>query len=542
MGVRVTRTLEFLPDPFRILMNEFATILALNNDLVSKLNSGFTKINPRQQLLEDKYWASVTAPASKNEKGEYNTDPLQTFLLYGSTRSGKTVGTIRVILKLLLMYPGSRALGVRRTYTELWDSLFPSIQEVLDRCNIPYTTRRDPPGFYFPNGSCWILRSAERADRTGEGKIDNLGGMEFDIAMMEEADELKELYYTTLVGRMSGKHVPRRAIFIVENPPSYEHWTYQMFFPNDTPVDDPNMHPMHFPTEDNLDNLPEGYLQNMEDKLKDFPTLYQKFRKGLFGPSATGKPIFKGIFSHDIHVNDGPITWNKNLPIIRSWDFGWRRPAVVLCQDDPDTQQIRFLRASMGHNTLLKNFAQKQITIHKNLFPGAKYRDICDIAGKRRSDVSPKSQVEVLEGLGLNLEMSYTKVEYGLNLMSDQLGTLLPGHRKSDPRPAMLFCPRGCSTLIDAFSFGYTQVDEQSHSRIGTRDELKPYKDGYYEHVMDCTRYIMVLIREITARTVPKQYERKIWRKVTPEGYFETTTSGRKKKGPKYKFGKRDQY
>lgn len=535
---REVKTLEYFPEPERIVFREFADLLSANNRLVTKFHKGWTKPNPKQVALRDTYW----------EYSGLDDDPVQTFLLYGSTRSGKTVGTIALIIELLLTYPGTRALGVRRTYTELWDSLIPSVEEFLERCGFEpkkdFTIRREPPGIYFANGSCWIFRSAEKADKAKEGKADNLGGMEFAVAMMEEANELKIGYYNTLVTRLSQQTLPARAIFIVENPPDNKHWTWTKFAVDSNTIQcdvdgnvpkefkaNSNYHAFHFPVEDNEENLPKGYIKSLEEEFAQFPHLLNKFRYGLFSPTVVGHPIFQHIFNRNLHVNEGPIKFDKRWPIIRTWDFGFRRPAVVLCQDNPETGQITWLRATLGHNELLESFAKRQIHIHKQMYQNAKFRDICDQSGKRRSDLSVKNHVDVLKGLGLSPEYKFTLIEYGINLMQDLLATILPGGE-----PAMKFDPLWASELIDAFHFGYTQDEEHK------TDEIKPVKDMYYEHVMDCARYATVMIRELTSSKTRRPSVNRMYRTLKPGQYVEEVrkVSGYgSRKGPRYGFGKR---
>ena len=537
MAWKTVQTDQFFPTPEGLLYNEIASLMSMNEDLAGKLYASFWDVprelvgspNPRQDYLRNDYYKK-----SKENEG----DKILTYLLYGATRSGKTDGVIALFLDILLSYPGTRALGVRRTYTQLVDSLIDSVAgpgKFLDRMGYEkggdYELRGgDRPGLYFKNGSSWVFRSSERANKAGEGKADNIGGTEYDLVLLEEADEIQEMYYSTIVGRMSGKSAPARGIFIVENPPSEDHWTYNRFFKDRK--DDPrgNYLAIHFPTEDNKRNLPEGYIESLEEEYADSPALYRKFRLGLFTPAIKGRPIFKGYFTRKTHVSQKPLTWNPDQPLWRTWDFGFRRPAMVVAQEDKQTGQIKWLRCHMGNEELLMPFARKMINNCKKWYPNAHFIDMCDQAGKRRSALSEKNEIQVLEGLGLRLKYRYSKIEYGVQLLYQELSYILPGGA-----PAMIFDPNHCGLLIDAFEFGYTQDPDAKD------DVIKPVKDNRHDHVMDCCRYAVVLNREITNQTVPKRVQKRLYRTMTDDGSYEQKVmrelTGRK--GPSYNFGRK---
>lgn len=537
MAWREFRTDEFLPSEHGILYNELASLMEVNESLSGRIYTNFWDMprnvvgspNPRQDYLRDKYFEF----AKQNE-----SDELFISLLYGATRSGKTEGVIALILEILLTHPGCRALGSRRTYTQLQDSLIPSIADPIPTGFLQrkgYVPREDyeirsgdRPGLYFKNGSSWVFRSTDRADKAGEGKADNLGGAQYDLVLLEECDEIDEGYYKTIVGRMSGPAAPARAIFMIENPPSQEHWTYRLFFKDRVADPRSNYFAMHFPTEDNQRNLPPGYIESLEKEYSADPGLYRKFRLGLFTPAIKGKPIFKGYFNRKIHVAPQSLSWNKNMPLWRIWDFGFRHPAMVIGQEDKETGQIKWLRAHLGDDELLAPFAERMLKNCKRWYPDADYIDICDQAGKKRSGLSDKSEVQVLEAMGLRPRYKYSLIEWGIQLLWQELSTLLPGGK-----PAMIFDPHHATILVDAFEFGYTQ-DPNAKS-----DDIRPIKDGNFDHCMDCARYAVVMFRTLTNAKAPKRKMRKNFRKFEPGGeYTNEFTSVGGRKGPRYSFGR----
>jgi hypothetical protein len=494
-------TTEAFPSAEKILYDEMATVLAEVDKFGFYFRSHFVP-NPKQKELHDYYWGQ-------------DDGKLLIVLLYGGTGSGKSVAALSLVMDLLSRFPDTRALGVRHTYDELMDSVFEATESFLKKYRFPYLSKKDPPGFTFPNGSKFLLRSERSTVKPSDkgAKASSLGSTEYSIAYLEEADGISERFFLTVVGRMRQGTLPRPIIILVCNPPTEDHWIYRVFWKNG--LQGRKTHKIHVPIEDNRKNLREGYIEDLEEILAAYPTLYKKFRLGLPGPDARGRPIFQGIFRRDLHVAKKPIEWDPRFPLYRMWDPGWRRPAVLIAQDNLSTGQITFLYAKHGHEQILRSFAQREIQIHKNLFPDAKWKDIADVASRQRRSNSPKSDLDVLRGLGLNVTTEYSLIDYGVALWQDLLCTMLPATPDFPGGPAILIDPVRCSVLIDALEFGYCQ-DETAK-----KDELRPVKDGYYDHIMDCSRYFLVQVRTLEARKVPKRMERKLWRPYEPGRDYE---------------------
>lgn len=477
-------------------MDEIANILQSADDQLYIL---FEQYVPNEKQLEMEQILDRAA----------GTAQVQTILMYGSPGSGKTIGAIKRMVVDANTYPGAHFGVFRRTFTEIFGQLLEPTEEFLRRYQIQYDRRLEPfPQLTFPNGSYIQFRSTEKSNKTKDGKADNLGGLELSGALIDEADSIKEEFFNTLLSsRMRQKLLPCNYLIPSCNPASEDSWLYKRFKPllergPGTFSDGRGWHSVHCPVDVNRKNLPEGYIENMEESLIHSPSLYKKFRLGLFGPAIIGHPVFGEIFSRDWHVASGPIQWNPDLPLYRSWDFGWRRPAVVVAQEDPKTGQITWLWCKHGHNELLHRFARRMLSKLKELFPGAQWRDFCDVDGRKRNPYTEKTQIQILQAFRLSPQATYSLVPYGLNLMADQLTRTI-----ERGRPAMLFDPIGARELADAFEYGYTQEVDN------IRDEIVPVKDGYYEHIMDAARYILVNIREVEARSTPTSYEKnKAWR------------------------------
>jgi PBSX family phage terminase large subunit len=519
------RTSEFFPEPERVAFDEMATLLEFSTKLEKPIQERF-RPNDTQKYHHDKYFESTSSA-------------LQIELLYGGVRSGKTVSAICLFVKLMVKFPGTRGIGVRLTYDELKDSLIPSWIDFLNAMGYEeeehYTQRLDPPGIYFKNGSQIIFRSEKSAKKTKEGKADALGGTAYDFAHLEEADELSENFFLTIIGRLSQGALPHPLICITVNPPSEDHWLHRIFFVETPKGGNANYEAIHFPVEGNAQNLREGYVQELEDNLAKHPTLYKKYRLGQFGPAIKGRPIFGKIFKRHLHVIPEGIEAIRGLPLQRSIDFGYRRPAFVIAQWDPSMGQMRALYARMGHNMLLEQFLKKELPIHKQLFPGFKFEDYCDVEGKKRNPYSDKTQIQICQAHNMDVQCQYTEIAYGLNIMRDALATLC-----DNGEPALVFDGQLCHWLIEGFEFGYTQDEDAKEGA------LKPV-DSDYTHCMDALRYIIIHKLEMMSQKIRKPKERKAYIPMQTGGVYQTFTQkelreldkGKPDRIAGYGFGKR---
>lgn len=527
MAHRVIKTHAFAPDPFAIIAEELATMMEDSEVNARRVYEFFWGIArgqkgaplPKQDLLRDNYFS------------EANLHPgiLQTHFCYGSIRSGKTVGVLAFFTEMMLKYPGTRALGARRTMAELHNSLIHSLEELLTRWQVEYRIRRgDNPHVWFPNGSEWILMSTEKADNQRESKADTLGGIELSLAFLEEANEIKKGFYDTVLGRLSQKGLPARAVFVVENPPPETHWTYREFMQKKRP----GVFSYHFSIEDNRINLGDEYVDSIIERYKDSPTLFKKYYLGEFTPTIEGEPIFRGRFFRSQHVASEPLEFDLKYSIYRCWDFGFLHPAVVLFQDNIEYGQIRVLKSTLGSEETIDKFATRQVNLHKSLYPGARYIEVADVAGRRRSATSPQSELEVLQAVvRAPVSTRYTKIEYGISVINEQLSTITP----ILGQPAIIICPAGANILADAFEFGYTQDPDSK------QDVIKPRRDMLYEHVMDAFRYGVLVCRTVTSQKVQHNPERKLWRMMTGKGSYQEGDLWKAtgSKGPHYGFGRK---
>lgn len=461
-----------------IVWGEIVEQLAKHLDIQKSFRTNFSR-NRKQKEVRELIETSEAPPG----------EPIH-ILLYGSTGSGKSWTGFSEVANILLEYPGVTALAVRRTYDEVDSSIFPKFGEFFDTYDVGYRINKKLHTYYLENGSTLRMTSAEKTARSKVAKADHLGSTEYSVVILEECDEITEEFVDTIPGRLrENKGVERKIVFYICNPPGKGHWLYHKFFVDNDP-DDPksNYRAIHMPVEDNVEYVGQAYIDSLYKSWAHNPSMLQRLAMGQFGPDIKGDPFFNRVFSEKTHVALSYIAenWNRNYPLIRSWDFGWRGMALVVLQDDKDTGQIRIYKDILESKVILDSFADRWLARLDEEFPGARWVDFCDPAGAQHTGLNEKSYIDILRAKGIHPRSQRTAVEYGISIIEEQLRMTVPG--RQGPMPAVFIDPR-CSNVIEALAFGYC------NEKNSINDVIKPVKDGVYDHIMDALRYAFIHIR-----------------------------------------------
>lgn len=149
-------------------------------------------------------------------------------ILAGPFETGKTITTLRKLNALLVKYPGSHALMVRKTHISLMASTVKTWEEKIHRGQVDkpgYGVAKyggERPEFYqYDNGSRLILGGLDQA-----GKFLSA---EFDFIYVNQAEEIALDDWQTLTGRATGRagHAPYPQVMGDCNPGGPQHWILQ---------------------------------------------------------------------------------------------------------------------------------------------------------------------------------------------------------------------------------------------------------------------------------------------------------------------------
>lgn len=410
-------------------------------------------------------------------------------LLYGGAGSGKTSCALAYQLNLLLKYATARALCIRRTSRDLKDTIYKDVIKFLNDFGINFDKNDNNTSIRLENDSEFIMRSDKSLTPGKTNTSRALGGTMFTTALVEEADTVSIETVSAIPHRLRqnvGSEAFRRVIFYTCNPPSKGHWIHDLFFKKHNPDDPASTHrAIHCDIRHNRKYLPVGYIEGVHEEYKDDEGMLARFFDGQFAPDTRGDVMFKQSFNRKIHVAPSPFTadWNKSYPMQRGWDFGHRGNSMVICQDDPDRQQIRVYAAELERFVMFDDFSNRKISWCYRMFPGAIWEDYADPSGNQQTAMG-LSYHDILKSQGINPRSTKEDVAYGITLIAQRLRQLVPGGK-----PEVLLNAEYCQYLIEAFTAGYC------NDKDCLVDEFRPVKDGTYDHVMDAFRYIMIHLR-----------------------------------------------
>lgn len=252
-------------------------------------------------------------------------------LLYGGSRSGKTVEIIEYILIRCLKYPGSKHAVARFSLANarktIWkQTILPMIKPYEKRglCKINLSDA----SIEFSNGSSIQLFGLQ------PDQIDSILGSEFASIFVNEANENRWSAIELLFSRLNDKAVDAegneiKLKFIADlNPTSLSSWDYKFFHLKQNP-ESGEPHPeadriehIRLNPYDNKENLAGDYLQTLEGLGE---TKRKRFLYGEYGNySGLVYDLPQKYRSIDIPVAPFDVS-------ILGLDFGHKHPSVFSC-------------------------------------------------------------------------------------------------------------------------------------------------------------------------------------------------------------------
>jgi hypothetical protein len=216
-------------------------------------------------------------------------------MLYGGSQSAKTSFICYYFQMCALKYPKSTAVICRRRFTHLKATIFlqtfPRMME-LRFGNLAHNPKfvkynsAPPMTATFYNGSTIFFIGLE--DNYNSEKV--LGNT-FSRFEIDEASEIGYSSFSKLTTRLSENRGGLKFGALALNPPTVFHWTYVEFIEKKNPIDKT---PLQLPQcfrklkmnpKDNLENLPDGYIQNLENLSKSDR---DRFLDGTFATTQSG--------------------------------------------------------------------------------------------------------------------------------------------------------------------------------------------------------------------------------------------------------------
>lgn len=196
---------------------------------------------------------------------ELMTGPARHVLLFGGSRSGKTMIILRQIVLRALKAPYSRHCILRRQFTDVRKSI------IMD--TFPKLMRIGFPGFAFhENKSTSVITFPNKSEIWfgGLDKTDKILGNEYATMFFNEISEIGHDQIEVAQSRLAQKCPELINRFFYDcNPPSKSHWSYKLFALKQNPSDNtalvnPNLYDwQRLNPEGNKVNLAEGYIDDV---------------------------------------------------------------------------------------------------------------------------------------------------------------------------------------------------------------------------------------------------------------------------------------
>jgi hypothetical protein len=450
-------------------------------------------------------------------------------IIEGAMRASKTWGCLIKWRMRVDQYPGIPLVMARWKDDDLHNKLIPDYRRVCDLLQLPYgdwNAREEC--FVFPNGSriyALSLKTSEKNSAQSKPRGFTVAGVY--ISQLEEVphDVAREWMM-----RLSAPGFPHQ--FLADaNPVHQGHWIAEEW-PEDNSK--PDYEYLTASIWDNAHNLDASTIQAAEAMYPPGHPMRPAKLEGKRGANSEGAPVYGEYFRPSAHVYPDLEPW-PYAPILVGWDFGSKHPAVSIAQVLP-WGSFWSLGAIMGDNVMLEWFGPRVLELLGEWFPGQAFLHCGDPAGAHRTSQGVTLNANrVLQGLGLNLKFlddsNDLRVRYGCiqtlggymlrdthrfashddeTVRQAEDWILSTGPRgdsfisrpqfQDDAEPAFLLNPRGLlisrrketpvSLIEQALGGGYVW-DDQFHGVGNLANIRRPSKDGFYEHPMNATEYIV---------------------------------------------------
>jgi phage terminase large subunit-like protein len=221
--------------------------------------------------------------------------PAKHVLLVGGSRSGKTFVALWAIALRAIASSQSRHVVLRFRFSHVKNTVvLDTFPKMMKMCFPEVSYRLDKSDWYaeFSNGSQIWFGGLDDKDRS-----DKILGAEFSTIFMNECSQItlsaRDIALTRLSQNCSvdgsDKKLRLKALYDC-NPPTKAHWTYKIFVKkmqgNGALLVNPdNYSYIVMNPKDNIENLPEDYLQELENLP---PRMKQRFLEGKFAELAAG--------------------------------------------------------------------------------------------------------------------------------------------------------------------------------------------------------------------------------------------------------------
>ena len=390
--------------------------------------------------------------------------------IQGGVGCGKTRAFMAVVQELLTEIGGINILWGRQDFKDLKLSIMNKFFEIL------------PPELIHSKNETYhwydivTPTTPSRIFFNGLKDLTGLGSQEFAVIVINEVHEISEQIYRALKRRcrQDGKPI---MILMEGEAPNENHWLAQITNPGNENYDS-DIETWFVSTYENWENLPLAYRGSLESMPEGWKA---KYLLGKYGFRPDGKPYYNG-YKEIIHAQE--LEYLADRDLICGWDFGYHHPACLVTQIDLQ-DRWGWLREIIGTDITIDKFGEKVKQEINYYYPNAKCVHYGDPAVIQKSDKSELTSWQILASKGIYLHYKVSEYRLRKEIIEKKLSTLIGG------RPSLTVDRRYCKTANDGFLGGYHYQEMKEGHPMLQKYEL-PFKDGFYEHIMNAGEYIAV--------------------------------------------------
>jgi hypothetical protein len=402
----------------------------------------------------------------------------------GGLGGGKSFACQQELLEIAMKTPDGKSVAMRESLPKAEGTLVDEIQKIGGPLLQWSSTKLS---HFLPNGHQLLYLPADKWDR--------LGSEQFVAGYMQETQEIDYRIWSVLSERLRHPKgvidgIPYYRLLFDSRPVETRHWIKEKFIDVAWNVDDgPKMRPhakkpfyvyVKFQSFDNEAHLRENYISELLEEHKDEPGWIQMMVYGDVGYSLEGVPVYGETYRPEVH--DAQIQEDPRLPILRTWDFGFRSPAILWCQWTRDGRLL-VLREFCPKRIERDRFVDEVLAIQQTEFPDrdpSQYRDFGDIAGAQITWAGI-TDIEYIESrLGTVFEgLVKESIEDGIECVRFLMRKPAPYGREFR---TCLMIDTSCVMLREALRAMYAYPEKGTHK--------PPAKGNGYDDVCDALRFL----------------------------------------------------
>lgn len=468
------------------------------------------------------YFGCTAQAAERVWERKQNTpkpeDLLNAVVNIGGRGSGKTRNGLYTLYRQLRDIPDNLGLVVRKQWTNMHISIIADFEEMLKEltgkpheannwkatctaCDEPSTCPGHPEvlvdgphrreGYWEakiytsdPKRPSTLVFKQEPDVSSDRDVEDALKGPEYGIVLLDELTQLRKITFETLYDNLRRQNVRRPRLIGLSNPPVRGHWLYKLARESEQDQWEGNK-PRVAVCRSHMDDnpfLPPDYKERLKAKYKNDPIKYAMYVEGRDGIEVEGTPVYKGAFNTQRNIAE--LKFHVGLPLIIGLDFGFRMNAAVFAQVVGRGHlnvlgELMVSQASLeAFGKMIKDYVAQRW--HHDIFDSAEMYGDPNTLAQHGIQTGELTAAFIKEKWGKTPRYRKRSVELGIDTIRD----LLTDYGLDGQRPRMMIDERYCPDLVGGFLAGYRWKES-----AGVIKPV-PYKDQYYDHIMDACRYL----------------------------------------------------